>query len=263
MEFRPAPANSGLVFVRSDLPGAPRIRALANHRVEVPRRTVLEQDGVQVEMVEHILAGLAGLRIDNCEIVVDGSEMPADDGSSRFVVEALCDAGWVRQLAPRCAITLQETVRVGTDEMWIEARPMAERGLKLHYDLEYPVEAIGRQSRGLTITPLSFCRQLAAARTFLLESEAQELAAAGIGRNFGFSDLLVFGPDGPINNRVRYVDECVRHKILDLIGDLALIGLDLHAEIFAFKSGHRLNVALAAEIRDRYLAQSRSLLLSA
>ncbi len=245
VELRPAPAGSGLVFVRTDTDRPRRIAAEVRQRIEVPRRTTLVGDGTQVEMVEHLLAALFGLGIDNCEIAASAGEMPGLDGSCLPVVEAIVAAGIVEQRLPRQRLIVTEVTRVGDDESWVEARPAKTNSLSVEYKLDYgPNNPIGRQTIELTVTPATFQSELAAARTFLLEDEAAWLKSRGLGSRVTHQDLLVFGPDGPLDNQLRFENECVRHKALDLVGDLALAGCDLVGRIIAYKSGHRLNAEL-------------------
>ncbi|MFZ5830278.1 MAG: UDP-3-O-acyl-N-acetylglucosamine deacetylase [Planctomycetota bacterium] len=252
VEFRPAPADCGIVFVRGDLPGAPRIPALVDYRVEMPRRTTLCRGGVAVEMVEHVMAALAGLQIDNCEVWVDQTEMPGLDGSALPFVEALASAGSVLQTADRATVHVREVVRLGDSQSWIEVRPSSSGRTVLQYELDYGAgNPIGRQSLEITLTPRLFQFSIAPCRTFLLESEAMALQARGLAKKATCQDLLVFGNRGPIGNALRFPDECVRHKLLDLVGDLALSGCDLVGRFVAYRSGHRLNAELVRAILDR------------
>jgi UDP-3-O-[3-hydroxymyristoyl] N-acetylglucosamine deacetylase len=245
VEFRPAAADAGIVFVRGDLPAAPRIPARVAHRIETPRRTTLAANGAAVEMIEHIMAALAGLSIDNCEVWVDGAEMPGCDGSSLAFVEALRTAGTIELNAPRPRLVVGELTRVGSEEAWIEARPASRPGLFLKYRIDYGRDsAIGRQTVELEVTPDTFAAELASARTFLLKEEADWLRAQGRGQRATYQDLLVFDRHGPIENELRFRDECVRHKALDLVGDLALAGCDLSGHFIAHRGGHRLNAEL-------------------
>lgn len=242
VEFRPAEPGSGIVFVRRDLPQPARIKAVVANRVETPRRTTLSAQGASVEMVEHILAALAGLQIDNCEIWVDDAEMPGCDGSSMPFVTVLDSAGIVEQDAPRPQLVVRNVTRLGNDESWVEARPNAAAGLSVKFRLDYGSgNAIGRQTLQIPVTPESFRRELAPSRTFMLQEEAEWLLARGLGKRATYQNLLVFDNDGPIENELRYRDECVRHKTLDLVGDLALAGCDLVGHFIAHRSGHRLN----------------------
>lgn len=252
VEFRPAPADAGIVFVRGDLEPPQRIRACVQHRIEVPRRTTLAVGGVRVEMVEHIMASLAGLRIDNCEVWVDQPEMPGCDGSSLPFVQALLRAGIISQPAMRPQWIVQHPVQVGDRECWVEAGPPAIDGLSLQCMIDYgPTGPIGRQVLQLLITPEAFLNELASARTFLLEQEAAWLRGQGLGLRVTSRDLLVFDHQGPVDNTLRFLDECVRHKMLDLLGDLALAGCDLVGHVTAHCSGHRLNAALVAALNVR------------
>jgi UDP-3-O-acyl N-acetylglucosamine deacetylase len=245
VEFRPAPVDAGIVFVRTDLPKPARIPAIVAHRVEVPRRTTLTCNKASVEMVEHILAALAGLQIDNCEILVNQPEMPGCDGSSQPFVEALDRAGLVEQKAPRDQLIIRDVARVGDENNWIEARPATAPGLSVRYRLDYGLgNAIGRQTLSVRLTPQSFREEIAPCRTFLLKQEADWLIAQGLGSRASRKDLLIFDEHGPIENALRFSDECVRHKILDVVGDFALSGCDVIGQIVAHKSGHRLNAEL-------------------
>lgn len=245
VEFRPAPSDTGIVFVRGDLARPVRIPAVITNRVETPRRTTLRGGGSSVEMVEHIMAALGGMHVDNCEVWVNAEEMPGCDGSSLPFVEAICDAGIVEQDASRSVIVVRDVTRLGNSESWVEARPTSTGGMTLKFHLDYGHDnAIGRQTLSLPVTPDSFQRELAPSRTFMLKSEAEWLLAQGLGKRATAKDLLVFDADGPVENELRFRDECVRHKSLDLVGDLALAGCDFVGHFIAYRSGHRLNAEL-------------------
>jgi UDP-3-O-acyl N-acetylglucosamine deacetylase len=245
VEFAPAEPDTGLVFIRRDLDRPCRIGARVQNRIDMPRRTCLEENGVRVEMVEHVMAALAGLQIDNCEITVDAPEMPGCDGSSQAYVVALLSAGLVSQAATRAQLVIRETICVGDRNAWVEARPARQPGLSLRCRIDYGRNsAIGEQAFTVAVSPPTFRRELADSRTFLLKPEAEWLRAQGLGHRTSYRDLLVFDDQGPIDNTLRYDDECARHKTLDLVGDLALAGCDLVGEIVADRSGHRLNAEL-------------------
>ena len=245
VEFRPADAETGIVFVRRDLQGSPRIAATIANRLETPLRTTLRSGDAGVEMVEHVLASLGGLQIDNCEVRVDQPEMPGCDGSSLPFVEALTAAGIIEQDLPRPRKVIRQILRLGDGQSWIEARPCRSAETILQYELDYGEQSpIGHQLLELSLSPEGFRENLAASRTFLLEHEAAALQARGLGRRATCKDLLVFGPEGPIDNELRFADECVRHKLLDMVGDMALAGCDLVGRFEAHRSGHRLNAEL-------------------
>jgi UDP-3-O-acyl N-acetylglucosamine deacetylase len=246
--LEPADANAGVVFVRDDLAGKPVISATVASREEASSRTNLGAGVARVEMVEHVLSALAGLGIDCCVVRVDAEELPGLDGSARAFVDAIDTAGVVDLAAAVSPLVVDSVVRVGDDVSWVEASPPRRDGFSVEYELDYGPGPIGRQVLALSITPDVYRRELAAARTFLPADDAERLRAMGRGLAATTDDLLVFGPDGPIGNSLRWPDECVRHKVLDLVGDLALAGRPIHAHIRASRSGHRLNGALAARL---------------
>jgi UDP-3-O-acyl N-acetylglucosamine deacetylase len=251
VEFRPAPAGAGITFVRRDLRPVVRIPATVDQRVEAPRRTVLACGGARVEMVEHVLAALLALQVDNCEVWVDAPEMPGCDGSSQPFVDAILRAGTQPQAVPRRQLVVREMARVVDGDTWIEARPARGHELSVEYRLDYGANhAIGRQTYRAEVTPYRFRAELASARTFIMQSEAAWLRQRGLGLRTTYQDLLVFDDlQGPIDNPLRYPDECARHKVLDVIGDLALAGCDLVGRFLACRSGHRLNALLVQALQ--------------
>jgi UDP-3-O-[3-hydroxymyristoyl] N-acetylglucosamine deacetylase len=244
----PAACHQGRYFVREDVAPGRKIPARVEYCVEAPRRTALAVGNARVDMVEHVLAALASLQIDNCEIRVNSGELPAFDGSGQAIVEQILQAGIVTQNAARTTRVIRQPVRLGDSQSWIEARPSDKPGLSIDYQLDYGNGPIGKQHLTLDITPESFLSELAAARSFLLADEAEQLRNLGQGWRVTYQDILVFGPDGPCGNTLRYPDECVRHKILDLLGDLALADCELHGRIVAYRSGHRLNCRLVQAV---------------
>lgn len=257
MEFRPAPPNQGIVFVRRDLPGFPRIPARIEYRVNTPRRSSLQRGEVRIEMIEHVMAALAGLEIDNCEVWVSGSEMPGVDGSSAPFVAALQEAGIVEQSALQPRIVVERPIRIGEEDQWIEVRPTQSERSTFVYYLDYgPSSPITPQVFGLTLTPNAFICQLAESRTFVLKEEAEHLRQQGVGLRTSYRDLLVFGPEGPLDNALRFPNECARHKVLDMIGDIALAGMPILGEFVAYRSGHRHN----AQLVEAVLAEQRMLM---
>ena len=253
LEFRPAPIGAGVTFVRSDLGSTARVPARVDLRVEVPRRTNLRLGRVDVDMVEHVLAALSGLGIDNCEVWTNQAEMPGCDGSSAPFVDALVRAGIVSQGAEATRYTVTETIRVTEGDSWIEARPSAKNQLSIEYQLDYPgASVIGRQVARIVVTPERFRSELAPCRTFLLNTEADQLRRHGLGLRVTNRDLLVFDERGPIDNRLRFPNECARHKALDVLGDLALVGGRLVGEFTAHRSGHRLHTELTRQLVERY-----------
>jgi UDP-3-O-acyl N-acetylglucosamine deacetylase len=245
VRFRPARADTGIVFVRTDLPGRPSVRATVNHVVSRPRRTAICQGEAVVEMIEHVMAALHGMGVDNCRIDLDAPEPPGCDGSSLVFVEGIAAAGIIELDRPRALLVIDRPLTVRDGHATLTARPSDAPGLVLSYHLDYGLDSsIGVQNREFALNSAMFAKELAPSRTFLTEGEAVALRAAGIGRRASEQDLLIFGPRGVIGNSLRYEDECVRHKILDMIGDFALAELEIHGRIDAFRSGHSLNATL-------------------
>jgi UDP-3-O-acyl-N-acetylglucosamine deacetylase len=231
--------------VRTDLGPRARIPASVDQVTGTQRRTTLGRHPIQVGLVEHVLAALAGLRIDNCTIELDGPEPPGLDGSAQVFVDLLRQAGVVLQPARRAAWSVTAPVVVRQNGATLALHPATGYELKASYILDYGLGSpIGRHIHTQTITPESFATNLAGCRTFLLEAEAVELRRQGLGARTKTSDLVIFGPGGPIQNRLRYADEPARHKILDLVGDLSLLGQDVRGHLVAYRSGHPLNVEL-------------------
>lgn len=261
MRLRPAPPDSGICFVRVDQSPPIRIPAVVENVSKRARRTSLRNGTVAIETVEHCLSACAGLALDNLQIELNANELPGMDGSSLAFVEKLRSAGIREQESQRVPFRISQVVRVveGDSEL-VAIPPLDSAGdlLELSYDLDYgDAGAIGKQSYRLTITPESFEANLAPARTFVLEREAEELRNHGLGRHLSHTDILVFGADGPIENKLRFPDECVRHKILDLLGDLTLFGRPIAGRVYARKSGHSLNHALVRELRKQAREQDK------
>jgi len=247
--FQPAPANTGIVFLRSDLPDRPTVPALVEYVIPRQRRTTIERGPAVVEMVEHVMAALAGLRVDNCVVEINGPETPGCDGSSLAFTEAIAGAGIVDQDVAREVLVIDRAVTVREGDSILTAFPGETGRLVLSYQLDYgPESPIGRQGFFVDVVPKSFVQELAPSRTFLLQAEAEALRQAGIGSKTTERDLLIFGPEGVIGNELRFEDECARHKTLDLLGDLALVGKDLAGHVVAYRSGHSLNAELAREL---------------
>ncbi len=249
VRLHPAPENTGVVFVRSDRPGYPVVPARAEWVTSTQRRTTLGGGESAVTLVEHLLATLAGLRVDNCVIELDGPEPPGLDGSAAGFVRAVLDAGYALLPARRSVWTVQESVVVHQGGATVAVHPAphdAPNELLATYMLDYGMDSdIPRQSHTMKVSPDTFAREVADCRTFVLEREALTLRSVGVGRHLTAKDLLVFGSHGLIDNKLRHANEPARHKVLDLIGDLSLCGVDLIGHVVAYRSGHSLNVSLA------------------
>lgn len=258
LRFKPAPPDSGIVFVRTDAPSPSRVRAHVSNVTKRSRRTALKNGTHSIETVEHCLAALHGLGIDNVEMELQGGELPGGDGSSLCFVDALRAAGLQTQEVEAKPLRIRETIRVADGDADLIAVPTDNPVLDVVYDLDYgPDSPIPRQIMAIQVTQEDFCREIASARTFLLEDEARQFQAAGLGRHLTYKDIVVIGREGIIGNEFRYPDECVRHKILDLIGDIYLAGRPIHGKILARKSGHALNHELVRKLLEAIERQER------
>ena len=249
--FRPAPADTGVVFIRTDIPEPVRISATVTNLAERSRRTTIKKGPVSIETIEHCLAAISALEIDNLIVEVSGAELPAPDCSCAEYFKTLKRAGLIEQQTARKEFTITQPISITSGASSIYALPCTDDGLNITYDLDYAGHTgISRQIFSCRVTPEDFEKNLAPARTFLLEAEAKQFQARGMGTHLGPRDILVISSDGPIKNTFRFPNECVRHKIADLIGDLALIGRAVSGRVVAYKSGHSLNQQLVRKLYE-------------
>ena len=222
LELRPGPEDSGVVFLRSDLPGKPAIRANAGQVTSTMRATTLEDGPAKVFTVEHLMAALYVMGIDNCIVEMSAEEAPVGDGSALPFVRLIEQAGRIEQSASRAVMRVSAPVEVSDNDRYIKVIP--HDGLKITFTSSNPHPELGMQHAEYEITPELFVREIAPARTIAFMHEVEAL------------------------NPLRFPDELVRHKILDVLGDLALVGIPLRGHIIAVQSGHFLNTALAAKL---------------
>jgi len=240
-------AEPGIVFVRDDLPGKPTVRAsIANVGLEL-RRTVMREGTTEVQTAEHLLAVLFVLGIDRVEIHLTGPEVPGLDGSSLIWLEKIGAAGTAPGTTSRAAIRLVEAVAETAGTGVLAAVPN-KGSLIVDYTLDHDSPLIPVQRVSFTIDPDTFAREIAPSRTFVLEREVAALLAAGLGRGASTQNTLVVGPQGVRDATLRFPDEFARHKVLDLLGDLALVEAALEARVVGLRSGHTLNAALARRL---------------
>jgi len=257
--FQPAVANTGIVFVRTDLSEPVRIPVVPANIAERDRRTALKKGAVSVETPEHCLAAVNALGLDNLIIEVDAVELPGFDGSCEEYFKTLQKCEIVDQNAERKQIVIGESVCITEGDKSIYALPYDSESLHITYDMDYTQHTgIGRQVYTCELTAEHFAKNLASARTFILEAEARQMRAHGVGTHLTPRDILVINSDGPIRNSYRFTDECVRHKVVDLVGDLALVGRPVAGRIVAYKSGHSLNQKLVCELAKLAARSDRS-----
>ena len=242
----PAPIDAGFIFVRTGLEDADReVPAVAASVIATDLATVLgDADGPLVSTAEHVLAALRGMGVDNAIIEVDGPEVPIMDGSAAAFVAAIDQAGIVTQSATRRFIQVLKPVQVAIGDSFAELRPNAN-GFRAEVEIDFANPAIGRQSFAFDLSPESFRRDISRARTFGFMNEVARLWDAGFARGASFENTVVFDENRLHNTEgLRYSDECVRHKLLDVIGDLALAGLPLQGTYRSVRGGHKLNHAV-------------------
>ena len=254
LELRPAPAGTGIVFLRTDL--GTQVAARFDQVAETRLCTVLADPAaphVRVGTVEHVMAALAACGIDNAVVAVDGPEVPVLDGSAAPFVFLLDCAGTVEQDAHLRTIEVLRPVRVTEGEAFAELRPAIAGGFEMAVSIDFSAPAIGRQALTLRVTQGSFRRELAEARTFALASDIAGLQAAGLARGGSLQNAVVVDGDRVLNpGGLRMADEFVRHKALDVVGDMAMAGAALQARFIAHRPGHGLNnKLLRALLADR------------
>ena len=242
MEFRPAAEDSGIVFhIHSD--GEERLLLPRPEAVSTTELATTISDGkASVSTIEHVLAALNGMAVDNVEVHVEGGEVPILDGSAKMVVEALSRAGLRRQDAPRRIARVTRECSLEADGKFICARP--HDGFYVDYTIRFPHPVIGEQRFALEITPETFERDIASARTFGFLKEVEYLHSRGLARGGSLDNVVVVGDEGVLNSEgLRFPDEFVRHKMLDFIGDMAMLGRPLFGAFTVSCSGHAHNNA--------------------
>ena len=246
--------DAGFIFIRTGLEGSDReVRASAESVIATEFATVLgDRQGPLVSTAEHVLAALRGMGVDNATIEVDGAEVPIMDGSAAAFVTAIDQAGVVVQSAPRRFIQVVKPVQVAMGDSFGELRPHAG-GFRAEIEIDFASPAIGRQNYALDLSPERFRREICRARTFGFMNDTARLWSAGFALGASFENSVVFDDTRLLNTEgLRYSDECVRHKVLDAIGDLALAGLPLLGAYRSLRGGHKLNHAvLTALLSDR------------
>ena len=247
LTFTPAPSGSGISFRRTDLPGAPTIPAHVDAAVLTDRRTQIGQDPVSVHTVEHVLAAVGALELDDLVIELDGPEPPIGDGSARPFLEALRGAGIAPQPGTVQYLELTSPVRVADGAAEYEAHPASD--LELDVMIEFPHATIGRQEGRYRLSPSLFERELAGARTFGFVSEVEALRSMGLIKGASTKNAVVLDDHGVLETTLRWPDEFVRHKALDCVGDLALAGARVRARIVARRPSHRGTVQLVRAMR--------------
>lgn len=251
LSIRPAPAGSGIVFVRTDLDGDNRVKAAAEAVVQARLCTVIANDsGVTVATIEHLMAALAALNIDNAVVELDGPELPIMDGSALPFVQLLDRAGRRRQDAERRYIEILDAIEVFDGDKYACLSPAD--GFEMAFEIEFPTALIGRQRVELTVDEDSFRAELADCRTFGFAAEVEALRAAGLARGGSLENAVVIDGDRLLNPEgLRRPDEFVRHKALDAVGDLYTLGAPIIGRFEGVKAGHALNNLAARALLEQ------------
>jgi UDP-3-O-[3-hydroxymyristoyl] N-acetylglucosamine deacetylase len=249
--LRPAVADAGVVFVRTDLPGRPAIPARADTVCDTRLATVIgDGAGATVATVEHLMSALAGLGVDNVIAEIDGPETPIGDGSAADFVAAIDGAGVVELEAPRRYLEILQTVEIAAPGKRVSLRPAPR--FEMSVEIIFEATAIGRQTLEVAVDAASFRREIAAACTFGFLAEVEQLRAAGLGRGASLENTIVVDAGGVMNPQtLRRPDDFVRHKALDALGDLALAGHPILGRYEASCAGHALNNQLVRALLDR------------
>jgi len=278
MTFRPAPENSGIRFRRIDMGGTPEIPADVDHVLDISRGTTIGIGDAKVHTVEHVMAALVGLQIDNVLIDIDANEPPIGDGSSKPYVDALITADFEKQDAPKDYLIIDQTVTYHNEEKKVDIVALPLDDYRLTVMVDYFNPALGSQHSGLFNLEKEFVTEFAPCRTFCFLHEVEMLHSHGlikggnldnaivivdrdlpddeikrISTKLGIGEAVILGTNGVLNNKaLRFRNEPARHKLLDLMGDLALIGVPLKAQILAARPGHASNIEFARQIRKLY-----------
>lgn len=251
MTFKPAPPDSGVTFYRVDLPDRPAIQADIDHVVDVSRGTTIGLNGAKVHTVEHVLAAIYGLDIDNIAIELDGPEIPNGDGSAHPFMTVLSKDRLVEQDAERQYIQITDPVYYRCDDVTLSILPADE--LRVTMTIAYDHVAIGTQYASFTITPETFEKEIAPARTFCFLREVKMLQEQGLIKGGSLESAVVIGDESILNDDLRFPDEFVRHKMLDLLGDMYLLGRRVKGHVIGVKCGHAKNVMFSKQIKKAYL----------
>ncbi len=249
LTLEPASRDEGVIFIREDLPGAPQVSARTNSVTSNKRGTSIGDEKVRIHTVEHILAALAGLCIDNVKVRIDGEEIPAADGSALPFVRLIQEAGIILQDAPRRVFVVKEPLWMKEDARRLVVLPCSE--FKITYTVDFPFSPLKSEFGEFTIDEDTFIQEIAPSRTFGFMEEVEQLKKAGLVQGGSLDNAVVIGKEGVINKEgLRFPNEPVRHKILDLIGDLYLLGGPIQAHIIAVKAGHLFNVKLVKKLEN-------------
>ncbi|MEE8153165.1 MAG: UDP-3-O-acyl-N-acetylglucosamine deacetylase [candidate division NC10 bacterium] len=246
MNLCPSPPDTGIIFRRMDLPDTPVVQARPENILDVHYATTLGKAGVEVKTVEHLLAALAGLGIDNLMVEISGPEVPVMDGSAAPFVDLLLQAGIRRHYVPKTYIVVTKPLVIEMGNRSIQILP--SKRFRIHYSMGFDHPRFPEQSIELLISRRTFIRKIAPSRTYGFLRDVEYLWRRGLALGGSLENTVVIGDEGPLND-LRFGDELIRHKVLDLIGDLYLLGRPLQGTVVAKGAGHLLHTTLVREIQ--------------
>lgn len=247
MTFHPASPQSGIVFKRIDIDGHPTIKVSPEHIGDLSYATTIQQGDVSIKTIEHVLSAVSALGITNLLIELDSNEPPILDGSAACFVDMLLDAGLTAQRGQTRVMQVRQSLEVRHKDSIMSVEPFD--GLKITYTIDFPNPLIGTQTKTMRVTPLAYMSDIAHARTFCMYEEIEYLWKMGLSKGGSLDNAVVFGRDRVMNDApLRYADEPVRHKMLDLIGDLAFLGHPICGHIKVYKGGHLLHTKFVKEL---------------
>ncbi len=246
MTFHPASSHTGIVFKRIDIDGHPTIKVSPEHIGDLSYATTLQSGAVSIKTIEHVLSAVSALGITNLLIELDSNEPPILDGSAACFVDMLLDAGLADQRGNTRVMQIRQPLEVRHKDSMLSVEPFD--GLKITYTIDFPNPLIGTQTKSVIMTPLLYMGEIAHARTFCMYEEIEYLWKMGLSKGGSLDNAVVFAQDRVMNDSLRYADEPVRHKILDLIGDLAFLGHPLCGHIKVYKGGHLLHTKFVKEL---------------
>jgi UDP-3-O-[3-hydroxymyristoyl] N-acetylglucosamine deacetylase len=252
LTLKPAPPDAGIRFRRIDLKNF-EIEAIRAHVAKVSYATTLMKKGVMISTVEHLLSTLYGLGVDNAYLDIDSLEVPILDGSSGRFVDEIRETGIAEQDALRKYLVVKKPIEVRYENKVAGVYP--DRIPRVTYIIDFEHSAIGYQKIETELTPESYCREIAMARTFGFVSDIEYLKSLGLIRGGSLENAVVLDSSGIVNNHLRFPDEFVRHKLLDLLGDISLIGHPIIGHLYAERAGHAIHIALVdqiARLKDHY-----------
>ncbi len=248
MVLKPAPVDTGIVFVRTDLPDRVKVHAKAQNVTSTLRATTVEENGCKIFTIEHLMSAFHALRIDNCYVEMDSEEPPVADGASLTFFDLMQSAGLREQDKPRREIVIDRVFRVDDDKKNRFVMVLPYDGFRVSFTSVNPHKLIGIQYENFDVTPETYRQDIAPARTIAYEQEIEALRKMGLGLGGTIENVIVYNDDGWLNP-LHFDDELVRHKILDVIGDLRLVG-PIRGHVIAVASSHALNTKLAKQIAE-------------